>query len=120
MNLRRLILKKTFTLAAAVLCLAATLSAGEDWRGNNRLAGVVVDKTTGKQVANPTIKLRKGSSGGPDVTGDGNGKWAILPIWDDAQPFHEGLAYVGTWKAGKTAYIDHKGRIIWEGRNAQP
>jgi len=51
---------------------------------------------------------------------DPNGKWAIKPMWDDAQPFHEGLAYVGTWKAGKTAYIDHKGRIIWEGRNAQP
>jgi tetratricopeptide (TPR) repeat protein len=73
-------LKKTFALAAAVLCLAATLFAGEDWRGNNRLAGVIVDKTTGKPVANPTIKLRKGSSGGPDVAGDGNGKWAILGL----------------------------------------
>ncbi len=51
---------------------------------------------------------------------DPTGKWAIKPSWDDAQPFHEGLAYVGTWKAAKTAYIDHKGRIIWEGRNAQP
>jgi hypothetical protein len=51
---------------------------------------------------------------------DRNGHWAIKPIWDDAQPFHDGLAYVGTWKTGKTAYIDHKGRSIWEGRNVQP
>jgi len=79
-NLRRLILKKTFALAAAVLCLAATLFAGEDWRGNNRLAGVVVDKTTGKPVPNAKIVLRKGASGGPDVNGDSNGKWAILGL----------------------------------------
>jgi len=51
---------------------------------------------------------------------DRNGHWVIKPIWDDAQPFHEGLAYVGTWKAGKVAYIDHKGRSIWEGKHAQP
>jgi WG containing repeat len=50
---------------------------------------------------------------------DRKGQWAVKPIWDDAESFHEGLAYVGTWKAGKTAYIDHKGRIIWEGRNPQ-
>src|SRR6266403_418877 len=51
---------------------------------------------------------------------DPSGKWAIKPVWDDAQPFHEGLAYVGTWKDGKAAYIDHKGRTIWEGRNPSP
>jgi hypothetical protein len=44
----------------------------------------------------------------------------IKPIWDDAQPFQEGLAYVGNWRDGKAAYIDHKGRSIWEGRNASP
>jgi len=73
-------LKKTFTLAAAVLCLAATLFAGEDWRGNNRLAGVIVDKATGKPVANAKIMLRKGNSGGPDVNGDAGGKWAVLGL----------------------------------------
>jgi WG repeat protein len=51
---------------------------------------------------------------------DRNGHWAIKPTWDDAQPFHDGLAYVGIWKDSKAAYIDHKGRSIWEGRNAQP
>lgn len=73
-------MKKTLALATAALCLAATLFAGEDWRGNNRLAGVIVDKATGKPVANPAVKLRKGASGGPDVAGDGNGKWAILGL----------------------------------------
>jgi len=50
---------------------------------------------------------------------DRNGHWAIKPAWDDAEPFHEGLAYVGLWKGEKTAYIDHKGRSIWEGQNAR-
>jgi hypothetical protein len=48
------------------------------------------------------------------------GQWAIKPIWDDAQAFHEGLGYVANWKDGKAAYIDHKGRSIWEGRSVQP
>ncbi len=51
---------------------------------------------------------------------DRKGQWAIKPMWDDAEPFHNGLAFVGIWKGGKVAYIDHKGRTIWEGRNAQP
>jgi WG repeat protein len=51
---------------------------------------------------------------------DRNGHWAIKPNWDDAQPFHDGLAYVGIWKGEKTAYIDHKGKTIWEGRSLQP
>jgi tetratricopeptide (TPR) repeat protein len=77
-------LKKTFALTAVVLCLAATLFAGEDWRGNNRLAGVIVDKTNGKPVANAKVMLRKGSSGGPDVNGESNGKWAILGLTSGA------------------------------------
>ena len=51
---------------------------------------------------------------------DRNGHWAIKPSWDDAEPFHDGLAYVGIWKDGKAAYIDHKGRSMWEGRTSQP
>ena len=50
---------------------------------------------------------------------DRNGHWAIKPAWDDAQPFHDGLAYVGNWKDGKVAYIDHQGKSIWKGRYAQ-
>lgn len=73
-------MKKTLTLAAALLCLAATLFAGEDWRGNNRLAGVVTDKATGKAVAGAKVVLRKGASGGPDATTDSSGKWAVLGL----------------------------------------
>jgi WG containing repeat len=50
---------------------------------------------------------------------DRKGQWAIKPAWDDAQPFHDGLACVGIWKSETMAYIDHKGRIIWEGQNLQ-
>lgn len=66
------------------------------------------------------VSADRGQSGRKFGYVDRNGHWAIKPTWDDAQPFHEGLAYVGTWKDGKTAYIDHKGRSIWEGRNPSP
>ena len=50
---------------------------------------------------------------------DRNGQWAVKPVWEDANPFHDGLAYVGIWKNGMVAYIDHKGKRVWEGRNPQ-
>jgi Tfp pilus assembly protein PilF len=73
-------LKKTFFLAAALICAASLLIASEDWRGNNRLSGYVIDKNTGKPVPNAKVSLRiqKGAKGGPDVTADANGKWAVL------------------------------------------
>jgi Flp pilus assembly protein TadD len=73
-------LKKTFFLAAALICAASMLIASEDWRGNNRLSGYVVDKATGKPVPNAKVSLRiqKGGKGGPDITADANGKWAVL------------------------------------------
>ena len=60
--------------------MASMLAASEDWRGNNRLAGYIVDKATGKPVPNAKVMLRiqKGGKGGPDVIADGNGKWAVL------------------------------------------
>ena len=65
-----------------VVIIAAPTFAAEDWRGDNRLAGSVVDKKTGKPVAGAKLKLRstRGSQGGPDITADNNGKWAILGI----------------------------------------
>jgi Tfp pilus assembly protein PilF len=69
---------------AAMLALlgVATAFAAEDWRGNNRLAGYVVDKNSGKPVASAKLKLRslQGGHGGPDISADNNGKWAILGI----------------------------------------
>jgi tetratricopeptide (TPR) repeat protein len=81
-HLRRLDLKRVVAIALGALISAATLMASEDWRGNNRLAGNVVDKSNGKPVAGAKLKLRiqKGEKGGPDATTDGNGKWAVLGI----------------------------------------
>jgi thioredoxin-like negative regulator of GroEL len=75
-------LKKASVIALAILCSVATLFGAEDWRGTNRIAGVIVDKATGKPVPNAKLKLRiqKGDKGGPDVTADGGGKWAMLGL----------------------------------------
>ena len=77
-------MKRTFAIiAAAMLMLVAVAAvASEDWRGDNRLAGTVVDKNTGAAVKGAKLMLRiqKGSNGGPDITADGNGKWAVLGL----------------------------------------
>jgi hypothetical protein len=77
-------LKRTFAIiAAAMLMLVAVAAvASEDWRGDNRLAGSVVDKNTGAAVKGAKLMLRiqKGSNGGPDITADANGKWAVLGL----------------------------------------
>jgi WG containing repeat len=49
---------------------------------------------------------------------DKEGKWAVKPTWDEAQPFRDGLAYVGIWKGEIAVYINHKGRRVWQGRSA--
>jgi len=48
---------------------------------------------------------------------DKNGRWAVKPTWDEAEPFRGGLAYVGIWKGRVAAYINHQGKRIWEGRD---
>ena len=75
-------MKKTLLLAFALVGVASMLMASEDWRGNNRLTGYIVDKTTGKPVPNAKVMLRiqKGGKGGPDIAGDANGKWAVLGL----------------------------------------
>jgi predicted Zn-dependent protease len=72
--------KKTISIFAMAMLVAAALMASEDWRGNNRVSGFVVDKNTGKPVPNAKVMLRiqRGGKGGPDVTADANGKWAVL------------------------------------------
>lgn len=80
-------MKKTLFVIVALLVATAAL-ASEDWRGQQRLAGTVVDKKTGAPVPNATLKLRiqKGSHGGPDIKTDKNGKWSVLGLaasmWD--------------------------------------
>jgi len=75
-------LKKTISIIAGAMLVATAVMAAEDWRGDNRLSGSVVDKNTGKPVAGAKLKLRieRGAKGGPDITADNNGKWAVLGI----------------------------------------
>lgn len=78
--------KSLFMIVALLVAMAAV--ASEDWRGQQRLSGILVDKKTGAPVAGAKLKLRieKGSHGGPDVVSDKNGKWAVLGLaaanWD--------------------------------------
>lgn len=71
-----------FVIATLTLFVAATTFAAEDWRGNNRVSGVVVDKETGQPVKGAKVSLRtqKGGKGGPDTTTDNNGRWAVLGL----------------------------------------
>ena len=75
-------MKKILAIATSIVLAAAMLFASEDWRGTNRLSGFVVDKDTGKPVANAKLSLRvqKGGKGGPDVTADAGGKWSVLGL----------------------------------------
>lgn len=75
-------MKKTFLMMVAIACAASMLLASEDWRGNNRLAGYLVDKNSGKPVPNAKLHIRiaAGSKGGPDTAADANGKWAVLGL----------------------------------------
>jgi hypothetical protein len=50
--------KKTISIFAMAMLVAAALMASEDWRGNNRVSGFVVDKNTGKPVPNAKVMLR--------------------------------------------------------------
>jgi tetratricopeptide (TPR) repeat protein len=70
--------KKPLIMVVCAL-FAVSAFAAEDWRGNNRLQGTIIDKSTGKGVAGAKVKLRKGTSG-PDATTDANGKWAVLGL----------------------------------------
>ena len=80
-------MKKTL-FAIAALLVAMGAFASEDWHGQQRISGLLVNKTTGAPVAGAKIKLRieKGSHGGPAVVSDKNGKFAVLGLaaanWD--------------------------------------
>lgn len=72
----------------ALLMMTTAAFASQDWRGNNRLAGSIVAKTTGAPVAGAKValRIRKGDHSGPDVVSDKSGKWAVLGLsagaWD--------------------------------------
>jgi hypothetical protein len=49
---------------------------------------------------------------------DKNGNWAVRATWDEAEPFRDGLAFVGIWKNDVAVYVNHRGKRVWEGTNA--
>lgn len=106
-------MKKTCLIALAVVFAALQLIAAEDWRGSNRISGVVLDKSTGKPVAKAKVMLRiqKGAKGGPDVITDANGKFAVL-----------GMAG-GSWNVDVEApgYVTRQGSMsMAEGQKVPP
>jgi tetratricopeptide (TPR) repeat protein len=74
--------KCTLSIIAMAMLVSAAAFASQDWRGNNRLAGSVVDKNSGAPIGGATLKLRiqKGDKSGPDITSDKKGKWAVLGL----------------------------------------
>jgi hypothetical protein len=105
--------------------LAAVQSEGH-WMFIDKTGAVTAEFPAGIAFAEPLSDGLSLVSADRDQRGrklgyvDRSGHWAIKPRWDDAQPFHDGLAFVGIWKDERAAYIDHKGKSIWEGRSAQP
>jgi Flp pilus assembly protein TadD len=83
MRLRTTIL----TLTAALLLLAAP-GAAQDWRGGKARVDGVVKNQKGEPIADCKVALRWGRSshGGPDLTTDKKGRWAIFGLvggpWD--------------------------------------
>jgi tetratricopeptide (TPR) repeat protein len=74
-------------LTAALVLLAAPASA-QDWRGGKARIDGVVTNSKGEPIAACKVALRwgKSSHGGPDLTTDKKGRWAIFGLvggpWD--------------------------------------
>jgi tetratricopeptide (TPR) repeat protein len=74
--------------ALAVAFLVALPSLAQEWRGGRARIDGVVKNEKGDPIAGAKVSLRWGKSGhgGPDLTTDKNGKWAIFGLqggsWD--------------------------------------
>jgi tetratricopeptide (TPR) repeat protein len=75
--------------AASILSfLVCAAAAGQEWRGGKARVDGVVRNEKGEPLPGATVKLRWGKSGrgGPDLTADKRGRWAIVGIvggpWD--------------------------------------
>ena len=72
----------TTYMTAFVAALALAVTATAQVRGTGRLGGQVVDKTTGKPIANATVtcSLPNGSTQPLVTTTDKNGRWSALGL----------------------------------------
>jgi Tfp pilus assembly protein PilF len=68
-------------LVALTLLATTTRLSAQDWKGNGRIAGKVVDEG-GRPVANALVKLRlaQGGNTGPDVRTEKNGEFSALSL----------------------------------------
>lgn len=89
------------------------------WMWINRSGAVTADFPAGIVHAMPLSEglslVTADREGGGRGLGfvDRQGRWAIRPEWDDAEPFADGLALVGRFKNEETAYMDPSGRVVW-------
>jgi len=74
--------------ALALASLVSMPAAAQEWRGGRARIDGIVKNDKGEPVPNAKVSLRWGKSGhgGPDLTTDKNGKWAIFGLqggsWD--------------------------------------
>ena len=79
---------RTLVAASILLLAVAGAAVGQEWRGGKTRVDGVVKNEKGEPLAGATVKLRWGKSGhgGPDVTTDKSGRWAVGGIqpgpWD--------------------------------------
>lgn len=89
------------------------------WMWVNRSGEVTADFPAGIAFAEPLSEglslVTADRDGGDRGFGyvDRNGKWAVQPIWDEAEPFKDGVARVGRWRDNKVVYINRTGDIVW-------
>ncbi len=69
---------QTGALLVAGFVLAGSLR-GQDWRGKARVDGWIRDKG-GKAIAGATVSLSRPKGGGPTVTSNEKGYWAVLGL----------------------------------------
>jgi Flp pilus assembly protein TadD len=81
-------LRTTILALAASVVLMAAPGAAQDWRGGKARIDGVVKNQKGEPIADCKVSLRwgKSSHGGPDLTTDKKGRWAIFGLvggpWD--------------------------------------
>jgi Flp pilus assembly protein TadD len=102
--------------AASILALLASGAAvAQEWRGGKARVDGIVKNEKGEPIPGATVKLRWGKSGrgGPDLTTDKSGRWAIVGImsgpWDvdmEAPGYLPKKISISLQESGRTPTVD--------------
>jgi Flp pilus assembly protein TadD len=104
-----------FLLALAAVLLLGAPGAAQDWRGGKARVDGIVKSAKGEPVADCKVSLRWGKSthGGPDLTTDKKGRWAIFGLaggpWDadfEARGYQTKKISVDLQEGGHNATIE--------------